>query len=196
MQSDPRTSVTHWLEGLREGDSLAAQELWNRYFNQLVTLAQRKMRGLNQDVSGQDVALSALKSVMLGLQEDRYPNLTDRESLWPLLVTITARKAISQQRKQFADKRNRNRECRLEDVQTYIGDEPTAEFATEVTDYLEQLVRTFDDPSLAKVVEMKLGGFSHQEIAAELGCTDRTVKRKLRLIRQEWLAEANLVEAG
>ena len=33
------SSVSHWLDGLRGGDSVAAQELWNRYFARLVSVA-------------------------------------------------------------------------------------------------------------------------------------------------------------
>jgi len=184
-------SVTHWLEGLRRGESVAAQELWNRYFSRLVTLARSRLQGLSRDVSGQDIALSALNSVMIGVQEDRFPNLADRESLWPLLVTITAQKSISQQRRQLAQKRTRNLECRWEDVQDFLGTDPSPAFAMEVADYLEQLVVSLGDSSLQRIVEMKLSGFTHQEVASELGCTERTVKRKLRLIRQEWLNTAD-----
>ncbi len=192
VKPHPQASVSHWLEGLRDGDSLAAQELWNRYFEQLVSVAQARLQGLSHDVSGQDIALSALKSVMIGVQEDRYPDLIDRESLWPLLVTITARKSISQQRRQLAQKRTRTRECNWEDLQTEIGSTPSAEFATDVADQLEQLYRRLDDSSLQRVVEMKLSGCTHQEVADDLNCTERTIKRKLTLIRQEWLHIAGL----
>jgi len=194
MQPNPAASVSHWIEGLRDGDSVAAQQLWDRYFEQLVTLARNRLQGLSHDVSGQDVALSALKSVMIGVQENRYPDLVDSESLWPLLVTITARKSISQQRRQLAQKRSRMRECSWEDMQDYVGSDPSPEFAIEVADYLEQLVQALGDRSLRRVIEMKLGGFTHQEVAADLGCTERTIKRKLRLIRQEWL-KASAFEA-
>jgi len=195
MESNPTDSVSHWIEGLRDGDSVAAQQLWDRYFQRLVTVARARLQGLSHDVSGQDIALSALKSVVIGVQENRYPNLVDRESLWPLLVTITARKSISEQRRQLAQKRTRTRECSWEEVQEYVGTDPSPEFALEVADYLEQLLTSLGDRSLPRVVEMKLGGFTHQEVAAELGCTERTVKRKLRLIRQEWL-KASVVEAN
>ena len=186
MESDNRGSVSHWLDGLREGDSVAAQELWDRYFARLATVAQARLQSLTREASGEDVALSAIKSVMIGVRENRYPDLTDRSGLWPLLVTITARKSVSEQRRQLAQKRTRAIECRLEDVQDYIGVEPSPEFAIEVADELERLVRVLDDPNLRKVVEQKLAGFTNEEIAEELDCSTRTVIRKLKRIRQEW----------
>lgn len=181
-----RGSISHWLDGLRKGDSLAAQELWNRYFARLVAVAQARLSNLSREASGEDVALSALKSVMIGVRENRFPDLADRSSLWPLLVTITARKSVSEVRRQLAQKRSVAAECRFEDVRDYIGVEPTPEFAIEVADELERLVLSLGDPSLRRLVEQKLAGCTNEEIANEFGCTVRTVIRKLNLIRQEW----------
>jgi DNA-directed RNA polymerase specialized sigma24 family protein len=178
------------LHGLRTGDNVAAQELWNRYFARLVAVAHSRLRGLARDSSGEDVALSALKSVMLGVQANRFPNLTDGTGLWPLLVTITARKAIKEVRRQLANKRSPNAERRVPDLESIIGDEPSPEFAVEVADELERLVRRFDDPMLRTIAQRKLEGFTNTEIAKELGVSTRTVIRKLGLIRQELDEEA------
>lgn len=180
------SSVSHWIDGLREGDSLAAQNLWNRYFARLVPIAQARLARLARDRTGEDVALSAMKSVMIGIQVDRYPQLADRDDLWPLLVTITARKAISEQRRQLAGKRNPNLECGFDDVQAYVGSEPTAEFAAEVADELERLTESLGDKDLMRLVELKLSGCTNDEVAAELGCTTRTITRKLSRVREEW----------
>ena len=179
-------SVSHWLDGLRAGDGIAAQELWNRYFSRLVIVAQSRLSKLARDASGEDVALSALKSVMIGVRDNRFPELADRSSLWPLLVTITARKAISEQRRQLAQKRRPALECRFDDVKDFIGVEPTPEFSVEVADELEHLVLALGDSTLRQIVELKLAGCSNEEIAGELGCSNRTVIRKLNLIRKEW----------
>jgi RNA polymerase sigma factor (sigma-70 family) len=181
-----RGSVSHWLDGLRAGESVAAEELWNRYFARLVALAQARLADLSSEASGEDIALSAMKSVMIGVRENRYPGLADRDSLWPLLVTITARKSISEQRRQLARKRSQAAECRWEDVRDYVGVEPSPEFAVEVADELERLVQALGDPALRQIVEQKLAGCTNEEIAENFGCSRRTVIRKLNLIRQEW----------
>jgi ECF sigma factor len=89
MVLPPQGSVTGWLHELKVGPETAAQQLWNRYFAQLVTLARHRLRGLARDVDEEDVALSALKSAMLGVQNNCFPDLNDRTGLWPLLVTVT-----------------------------------------------------------------------------------------------------------
>lgn len=179
-------SVSHWLDGLRAGDSVAAQELWNRYFARLLTVVEIRLSRLSAEASGGDVALSALKSIMMQVKGNRFPNLNDRDSLWPLLVTITARKAISEQRRQLSGRPGRNLECNFEDLRDFIGVEPLPGFAVEVADELERLVSTLGDASLRKIAERGMAGFTNEEIAAELNCSQRTVIRKLQRIRREW----------
>ena len=186
MDANSSGSITHWLEGLKVGESTAAQELWNQYFTQLVAVAHSRLRQAGGVVSGEDVALSALKSVMLGVQANRFPELTDRNSLWPLLVTITAQKSIDHCRRENAKKRSRELTHQLENMRAIVGNEPSPEFAIEVADEMERLVAKFDDPILRKVAQLKLEGSTNDEIAEQLSISVRTVIRKLNRIRQEW----------
>jgi hypothetical protein len=74
MDSRSRGSVTTWLDGLKGRSEAAAQELWNRYFSQLVQLARHKLQTFHRDADEDDVALSALKSAMLGVQSNQFPD--------------------------------------------------------------------------------------------------------------------------
>lgn len=186
MESPATGSVTHWLDGLKEGESLAAQSLWNRYFAQLVAVASSRLRGSGQEADGEDIALSALKSVMLGVQSDRFPDLTDRTTLWPLLVTITARKSIDEQRRQRAKKRDVSKVEQLDELRAVVGGNPSPEFAMEVADEMERLVNYFDDANLRRIAQWKLEGFTNEQIAEKLSVSVRTVIRKLNRIRDEW----------
>ena len=38
-------SITHWIPALKNGDSVAAREIWSRYYAKLVGLARNKLRG-------------------------------------------------------------------------------------------------------------------------------------------------------
>ena len=190
MHDEGDGSVTHWIDGLRAGDSLAAQELWNRYFRSLVAVAQSRLREFSGDASGEDVALSAMKSVMLGVRIDRFPDLADRTELWPLLVTVTARKSIDQVRRQTARKRNPAAVEPLSDLRRIVGNEPTPQFAIELADELERLVLSVGDPTLRQIAQRKLEGCTNEDIADELGVSTRTVIRKLKRVRQEWEHDA------
>ncbi len=94
--------VTRWIRRLADGDELAAQRIWERYFEDLTRLARKRLAGLPRRAADEeDVALSAMNSFYRGALAGRFPQLSDREDLWKLLVTITARKATAQRRRHY-----------------------------------------------------------------------------------------------
>jgi DNA-directed RNA polymerase specialized sigma24 family protein len=188
MDLPSRGSITGWLEQLKAGNEAAAQELWNRYFAQLVPLARRRLQGMGRERDEEDVALSALKSAMLGVQNNQFPDLHDRTGLWPLLVAITARKAINEVKRQRTKKRDRGAEQQVADVKLFVGAEPTPEFALQVVDEMEGLVARLGDEILRTIVRLKFQDETNEAIARKLDVSTRTVVRKLRRIRQEWEA--------
>jgi RNA polymerase sigma factor (sigma-70 family) len=179
-------SVSAWLAELRSSHGSAAQELWNRYFAQLVNVARRNLRGLTGDVDEEDIALSALKSAMIGVRNNRFPDLNDRTELWPLLVTITARKAVNEIRRQNAKKRSGALEERHADISLLPASEPSPDFAARLGEAIQSLVSALGDDTLQAIAHKKLQGFSNDEIARELDVSRRTIERKLARIRQEW----------
>ena len=87
-------SVTRWIGELKAGDRQAAQKLWERYFQRLVGLARKKLRGAKWHAADEeDVALSAFDTFCRGAENGRFPRLDDRDNLWNVLVLLTARKA-------------------------------------------------------------------------------------------------------
>jgi DNA-directed RNA polymerase specialized sigma24 family protein len=104
MSSDG--SITHWLGRLQAGDPAAAQPLWERYFHRLIGLARHRLRNARRLVADEeDVALSAFDSFCRHAERGRFPGLLDRESLWRLLVVVTARKAANLVRDEGRQKR-------------------------------------------------------------------------------------------
>ncbi len=67
-----------------------------------------------------------------------------------------------------------------------LSREPDPEFAVEVAEQCERLLRKLADKSLETVALRRMEGYSVEEIAAELGCASRSIKRKLQLIRSIW----------
>jgi RNA polymerase sigma factor (sigma-70 family) len=186
MDVPSRGSVTTWLDALKVGQEDAAQELWNRYFALLVTVARRHLRGWERDADEEDIALSALKSAMLGVQNNRFPDLNDRTGLWPLLVTITARKAINELQRQRTKKRDRASEAPMVDEQLIVGSDPSPDFALRLAEAIQSLVNALGDETLRTIAHQKLEGYSNEEIADALKISTRTVVRKLARIRKEW----------
>jgi DNA-directed RNA polymerase specialized sigma24 family protein len=195
-------SITHWVSQLKTGDAVAAQQLWQRYFERLVRLSLKKLQGVPRRAADEeDVALSAFDSFCRGAEHGRFPQLSDRDDLWQLLVVITARKAIDlvqherrlkrgggavQGESALLGKDSAETEAGIDQV---VGSEPTPEFAAQVAEECQRLLDRLGDPQLRLLALRKMEGYSNDEIAAELGCGLRTVERKLRLIRSLWAPE-------
>lgn len=195
-------SVTHWLEELQDGQPSDAQlQLWNRYFDRLTAMARLKLNGAPQRAADEeDVALSALNSFFQAARDGRYADLTDRTKLWHLLVRITVSKSLNQIRRQKAKKRGAGKvmgesglgvddEARARAIDQVIGAEPTPQFAAEISEQCERLMAMLDNDELRTVARLRLEGNSNAQIAAELDVVERTVERKLNLIRKCWSRE-------
>jgi DNA-directed RNA polymerase specialized sigma24 family protein len=196
-------SVTLWISRLQAGDPRAAQELWERYFRQLVGLARRKLQGMSRAAADEeDVALSTFDSFCRGADAGRFPQLQDRDDLWQLLVAITAHKALDLVRREGRQKRGGGAvldEAALVDpvradvdqagLDQILSREPSPEFALQVTEEYKRLLDSLGDDTLRSVAVQKMEGYNNNEIAAQLGCAPRTVARKLRRIRTLWSQE-------
>lgn len=193
-------SVTHWVGQLKVGDPAAAQQLWERYFQRLVSLARGKLHGMRPRAADEeDVALSAFDSFCRGVERGQFTQLSDRNNLWRLLVVITARKALDLKQHEARQKRGGSRspldEAALGNgaaastapsLEQIIGREPTPDFAAQAAEECERLLHRLESAQLRQVALWKMEGYSIDEIAAKLDCSPRTVDRKLWVIRRLW----------
>jgi DNA-directed RNA polymerase specialized sigma24 family protein len=188
-------SVTDWIDRLKVGDPAAAQQLWQSYFQRLVGLARRRLQGTPRRAADEeDVALSAFDSFCRGAEQGRFPQLLDRDNLWRLLVTITARKASRAALHEARRKRGGSGvldEAALPGpgLEQFLAREPTPEFAAQMAEDYQELLARLDDDDLRRLAVWKMEGYGNEEIAARLGCVPRTVERKLALIRTVWSQE-------
>ena len=186
----PEDAVTEWIAGLKDGEATAAEKLWEAYFRRLVALARKKLQDAPRRAADEeDVALSAFKSFCLGAEQGRFPQLSDREGLWALLVAITAHKTADYLRHERRQKRGGGAQAEQRSavhLDEIIGQEPTPEFAARIADQLQELLARLDDDLLRTIALGKMEGYTVEEIAARLGCVPRTVKRKLQRIRTLW----------
>jgi RNA polymerase sigma factor (sigma-70 family) len=192
-------SVTRWVQELRRGDSAAAEALWRCYFPRLVEFARDKIQGAPQGVADEeDIALSVLNRFYRVAQEGRYQQLADRSDLWRLLLQITTRRAIDLMR---AEKRQRRGGGQIhrgaigcpsdpdgeESPFSQIPDHsPTPEFTAMMADECRRLLEQLQDVELRAIALAKVEGLGNAEIAAQLNCSERTVERRLNLIREKW----------
>jgi DNA-directed RNA polymerase specialized sigma24 family protein len=193
-------SVSRWLDGLKAGDDTDIQRLWDRYFQRLVRLAGARLPGhARRAFDEEDVALSAFHSFCDRAGRGQFPRLADRDDLWRLLVTITARKVIDSVRRQTRQKRGGGLvlgESALidddmldEGMVRFLSREPTPEHAAQFADDYDRLLAKLEDPTLRTIALRKLEGHTSEEIATEFGTSTRTIDRKLYLIRMIWQEE-------
>jgi DNA-directed RNA polymerase specialized sigma24 family protein len=192
--------ITQWLGRLQAGDRADVQKLWDHFFQRLVHLAQKHLRGSRQRMAdGEDVALSAFDSFCRAAERGRYPRLADRDSLWRLLATITVRKAakvVERERHQKRGggavlgesalgfpKRSGEMPAGIEQV---AGKKPTPQFEAELASECRRLLELLGDDKLRLIAVWRMEGYTVEEIAAKLNCVPRTVGRRLRLIRRLW----------
>jgi len=195
MSSDK--SVTRLIRMLKSGDRLAAQGLWEAYFQKLIGLARARLaRASTTMADAEDVALSAFDSFYRRAERGEFPRLEDRDDLWQLLFVLTVRKAINLVRYQGRKSRGSGRLVSLSDLDgleadLVLGTEPSPEFAAEMVDECRRLLDLLPDATLRSVALWKMEGYSNSEIAQRLGCVNKTVERKLRAIREVWSGEAS-----
>lgn len=191
------TEVTDWLRKLEAGHDLAAQRLWDVFFEHLVRLAKDRMRINERRIAdAEDVALSAFASFCRGVENRRFPELSDRHGLWRLLVSITIHKLLHLHRDQKRLKRGGHfraiephAETGRSAVDDLISREPTPEFAAQLAEEYDRLLKVLGSEELSQLAVWKLEGFTNDEIAAKSGRSTRTIERKLTLIRKILLHE-------
>lgn len=202
MHEDSTGSVTMLIANLKVGDEDAAQrELWDRYFRRLVALARMKIGNSPRGAADEeDVVLSAFESLFRGISEDRFPELNDRNNLWSLLAKITARKAINQRNWHMAQKRGgalgRGAAISIDGdpddsraAMELIDSEVGPEFLLIMKEECQRLMSALPDERLQLIARRKLEGYTNAEIAEELGVVERTIERKMGLIRAAWTPE-------
>jgi DNA-directed RNA polymerase specialized sigma24 family protein len=196
----PQGSVTRWINLLKAGESQAVRPLFDRYFQQLVRLARRKLQGTPRGAADEeDVALSAFQSFCAGVERGAFPRLFDRDDLRHLLVLITARKACAVIQREGRQKRGGGRvfsartgngEDRV--LAGFLSREPPPEFSVQVAEQWQRLLERLPSAELRAVAQGKLEGYTNEQLASRLGCVARTIERRLRLIRNVWNEEAQV----
>lgn len=188
-----QNSITRWINATRAGDELAAAELWNRYFHQLMQMARARMSRMpRESYDEEDAAISTFRVLCIKLRDGGYPDLASRDELWQLMLKVLARKIIRRVDYESAAKRPSGLSqavvslspggAKLEVVDDQL-------VSAAVAEECEQLFAKLNDPHLEQLVLWKLDGYTNEEIASKMNRTRRTVQRMLTLIRDLWLVE-------
>ncbi len=199
MNMSNNDPVSLWIDELRQADEVAAHKVWAHFAARLHQLARKRMRAKTKRVyDEEDVVQSMFHSVCRGLAEGRFPDLQDRDSLWRLMLVITGQKISNRHR--FDQQKRRDVRRNLTDSifsesQTDLGPrlgtelisrEPTPEFVAEFQETSDRLFDALEETDLQEIAMLRMEGYKDTEIADRLDCSQRTVQRRLTMIRQIW----------
>ena len=197
------SSVSLWIDQLKEGQREAATKLWGRYFQRMLELARRKLNNRPRlGADAEDVALSAFDSFFRSAEQGRFPRLNDRDDLWHILVTITGRKAQRLLRDQSRLKRGggavlgesalffaEGNDSNGGGLDRLLSNDPDPGFVAQLTEEFQRLLARIEDEDLKAIAIMKMEGYTIDEMSVKMGRAPATIERKLKVIRVLWQSD-------
>lgn len=175
------------VELFRAGNQDAARQLVDRYIDRLVALArQRLSHRLGSRVDPEDVVQSVFRTFFGRVKAGQF-SINDQDDLCKLLVRITVHKVLRQVEFHQAAKRDsrqeteqgsRSQERLAELLDREPSPEATAAFIDQFTNFMSRMKE--DE---RQVLEMRMQGYSNEEISAKLGIYDRKIRRIIERVR-------------
>lgn len=176
--------------GLRRGDADCVAEFCRRYGPMIERLAERRLSApLKRRIGADDVAQSVCRTFVRRAGEGEF-TLADGGGLWGLLCAIALTKIREQARFHLRQKRSLRDERHFDSVAAdgkaavpeASNADPTPDEAAEVADIFDKLVAEFDDEE-RRIIELKLQDYTQEEIAEQMQCSDRTIRRFLKRVQ-------------
>lgn len=181
------------LTRYQAGDQAAADELFRRYVGRLTVFARARLAPrVARRIDAEDVVLSAYRGFFLRARGCQL-SLHRSGDLWRLLVAIVLNKLRRQVARHEAEKRSIRREEELLDVICEPqACQPSPEQALAIAEELEQLMAALP-PVKRRILELRPLDYDISEIAADLGRSERTIRRMLDDLKA--LLERRLLDA-
>jgi DNA-directed RNA polymerase specialized sigma24 family protein len=202
-------SVSEWIAALKLGDLESVQKLWDRYRLQLIDAARQRLSLVQRTPEDEDdISQSVLIAIWRGAAAGRFDDVRNRDELWWTLLKITKYKVIDSARGQSAQKRggkNGRTDVSLASdldstgtytFQTIVGDQVTHDTIVALEDETTVILRSLRNATLRRIAEARIEGYTASEIAERLSIPQRSVERKLKLIRDQWSRELERVGAS
>lgn len=187
-------SVTGWFHALQNGNETAAEQLWDRYFERIIKLAEGRFAA-DASYDEEDLAISVFNSLVRLAGEKKYREIANRDELWALLLIIAQRKMRLRERYHSRLKRGSDQHVRVPvDLNGLVDPKSNPQFAVEVAEECQRLLELLKGDELRQVALMKLDGFTNAHIAKQLDLTERTIKRKTAMIRKVWQQQLETAE--
>lgn len=197
-------SITAWIGQLHTREEEALARLHRRLWPVLLERARRQLnRAPIRFANEEDVAQEAFWAFFRALKAGKVPQLANRHDLLAFLTHIMACKAcnliegeigaqkrgLGRIRDEAALRRGATGSVQLV-IDHFEGPGPSPLEQTLLEDCYEHFVGGLSE-ELQRFATLHLLGYTNQEVAQEMDCHERTVARKLALIRAKWTAMAS-----
>jgi RNA polymerase sigma factor (TIGR02999 family) len=186
-----RGEITHLLQKVRQGDSRAEEELWERLYPELYRLADLHCRKERAEHTLGPTAL--INEAYLELVDQSAKEWQSRAHFVGVAAQVMRRVLVDYARKHQAGKRGgRHRQISLNEELMLIPGR--AEQVIALDEALGRLAAF--DPRQSRIVELRFfGGLSEKETAELLGVGVRTVTRGWN-VAKAWLYGQLKTQAG
>lgn len=171
-----------FIDGVRAGDPEALRKLVDRYGPSLERVATRAIDpAMLRRFGPESVVNSVCRTFIRRARGDEF-DLPDADGLWRLLCAIALNKVRERVRYHRRERRRLSRETGVDAADRLVraadGD-PTPDETAMFRDQLERVIASLDDEERS-VLELRIAGHTEESVAAELACSERTVRRVLR----------------
>jgi RNA polymerase sigma-70 factor, ECF subfamily len=182
---------------VRDGDQEAAEEIFRRYYDDLVRLVQKNMSPrLAARVGADDIAATTYRVFFTKNEDSRFV-LKRSGDLWKLLVGIAMKKIHHEVNQARTQKRDMYRTQSISASEDYelpldlISESPTPEQAVSVSEELEFALSNLK-PIERDIFTMRLEGYTEVEIQARVNRSPRAIRRAMANARE--ILEARLLQ--
>ncbi len=183
--SDSPSESLH-LDALRAGDEEAARQLFDRYAEQLVLLARKRIsQRLASRIDAEDIVQSVFRTFFHRARQGQF-QLADPDDLVKLLARITVHKTLKQVAYHSRAKRDAGQEAGKGNAEelllTVCAGEPTPEEAATFLDQLEHFLDGLGSED-RQILALRMEGYGTSEVAEKMGISARKVRRLMERIR-------------
>ncbi|MGE0760783.1 MAG: RNA polymerase sigma factor [Pirellulaceae bacterium] len=182
------STLVLWQQ-VQANDSMAVDELYRRYLPRLIALVRKRLsRPLSRRLDPEDVVQSAYRSFFAAAGQEKFV-LERSGDLWRLLARITLNKLADQcawhraaRRDVSIERSSAERETPRCEQPEAVSLEPSPEHVAAVAEEIRLLLENLD-PVQGQMVEMRLNGYTIQDIAESCCRSERTVRRLFESLR-------------
>ena len=192
-------SVTHFLPGVRAGRREAIAAISDRLRPRVERVVARQLRGL-RGADPEGVASSVFRYVWTVADRGDFSERDFAESreLWAYLMRVARHKVRDHARHAKSQKRDARRTVYEDSVhrgrdggrggwfETVPDRGPSPAARAASAEALADFLAGLPDDLLRDVAALRMEGYSVAEVARKTDVSPRTVKRKLRLLRDHW----------